>query len=238
MDEEYGKISMGPGDESSDEGDGEAASQDEEDEHHLKMCHCSGCHFGQHETNEQCMGDPFFDWEDLDDAYKKQRHEALALKVKELVAEMRWMRSKAFWIWKKTHEKEQRMNMKHMKRIRKSGTTMSTYFNWDELDKAEEELEMSHKEMQRMKESSAPMSSYFDWDELSKAEEHEQEKVDKRMKDKIKTISKALAKTTGSIDLKASSYQKAELKEQRWMKKISMEAVRKMKNQKLHEAWG
>ena len=47
------------------------------------------------------MGDPFFDWEDLDDAYKKQRHEALALKVKELVAEMRWMRSKAFWIWKK-----------------------------------------------------------------------------------------------------------------------------------------
>ena len=102
MDEEYGKISMGPGDESTDEGDGEAASQDEEDEHHLKMCHCSGCHFGQHETNEQCMGDPFFDWEDLDDAYKKQRHEALALKVKELVAEMRWMRSKAFWIWKKT----------------------------------------------------------------------------------------------------------------------------------------
>ena len=60
-----------------------------------------------------------------------------------------------------------------MKRIRKSGTTMSTYFNWDELDKAEEELEMSHKEMQRMKESSAPMSSYFDWDELSKAEDLE-----------------------------------------------------------------
>ena len=35
LDEEYGKISIGPGDESTDEGDGDAPFESEHDEHHL-----------------------------------------------------------------------------------------------------------------------------------------------------------------------------------------------------------
>ena len=115
------------GDGGTDENGGDAPF---EYEHHEHYGPTSNGFSGQHGNDQQCTGDPFFDWCELDEAFKKQRHEALAQKVKELVAKMRWRRSKAFWSRKKKDEKEQRMNMRQMQRMRKSGNTMSTYFDW------------------------------------------------------------------------------------------------------------
>ena len=236
LDQAYGSMSMVLDDGGTDENGGGAPF---EDGHHEHYGPTSNGFSGQHGNDQQCIGDPFFDWCELDEAFKKQRHEALAQKVKELVAKMRWRRSKAFWSIKKKDEKEQRMNMRQMQRMRKSGNTMSTYFNWEELDKVEEEMEMGHRKMQtlhfpvaQMKETCTPMSSYFDWQELEIAEDEEQKELDKRKEDEIKAMRSKLARSTSNIDLKTMR-QQDELKENRKNKRMqSIEAMSKMKESK------
>ena len=171
----------------------------------------------------QGKGDPFFDWDDLDEKMRKARCEMLRAKVRMLIMEMRMARSKHE---SKACRKDMRNSKKihrQMKKMRKANMG-NGYFDWDELDDREQasiEKKTSHE-----------TTAYFDWDELDK---HEDEKV----KEEIRAMKLDLTRSTANIstnDISKMSMIKEQRKRRREQSAWAMKAMKEQMRQKIHEA--